>query len=207
MASGFRLLPAGLEEGQFQRLAEGGWLFANANPWLFGSRRIYQLTEAQKPAIASRVRRGVYIRLLLLIPFVLISVAGFLKYPALLEFRSGLSWLVFLAGCIVLGFVLNLSDYLNVRPLLGDVPHSSQKMPLRDMMRQQGQALSVRALAIFTLIFVCGFLANSYNALTFQYGGTLAAIGAVGMLVLAFVFGKTLQAKLRARQAEIPAQK
>lgn len=206
MASGFQLLPAGLEEGQFQRLPEGDWLFATANPWFFGSRRIYLLTETQKPAIAERVRRGVYIRLLLLIPFLLILVAAFLAYPTLLEFRSGLSWLGFLASCLAFGFILNLSDYLNVRSLLQNVPRSSQKMQSRNMMREQGQAMSVKALAIFTLIFVIGFLVNSYNALTFQHGAPLAAIGAVGMLVLAFIFGKMLQTKLRARQAENEAE-
>jgi hypothetical protein len=202
MTSGFRLLPAGLEEGQFRRLPEGGWLFATANPWFFGSRRIYLLTETQKPVFAERVRRGVYIRLLLLIPFLLISVIAFLEYPTLREFRSGLSWLVFLAACLVFGFVLNLGDYLNVRSLLNDVPRSSQKMPSRNLMREQGQAMSIKALAIFTLIFVMGFLINGYNALTFQHGGGLAAIGAIGMLVLAFLFGKMLQTKLRTRQTE-----
>jgi hypothetical protein len=162
--AGFQLLPSRLEESQFQQVPEG-WLFTTANPWFFGSRRTYLLTEAQKPAIAQRVRRGLHIRLLLLIPIMLILIAADFAYPALRDFHSVATWLGFLAFGVLLAAVFNISDYLNMRPLLRDIPRSSQKIPLRNMMRAQGQALSIKALAIFTLIFVFGFLASSYNAL------------------------------------------
>ena len=197
--AGFQFLPSGLEQGQFQQVPEG-WLFTTANPWFFGSRRTYLLTDAQKPAIAERVRRGLHIRLLLLIPIMLILIAADLAYPPLRNFHSVATWLGFLAVGVLFAAVFNISDFLNMRPLLRDIPRSSQKIQLRNVMRVQGQAMSVKALAIFTLIFVCGFL--SFNALTITQGEPFAAIGAIAMLVFAIAFGAMLVRKLRARQAE-----
>jgi hypothetical protein len=201
MAFGFQLLPTGLEEGHFQEVPEG-WLFTSPSPWVFASRRTYLLTEAQKPAIAARVRRGLYLRLLWLIPLLPILVAVVLYYPAIMNFNSAASWGGFLAIGVCITVIYSLSDYFNVRPLLHDIPRSSQKIRLRNMMQGQTRALSVKALAIFTLIFVLGFLANGYNALAFRQTGPFAAIGAIAMLVFAIAFGAMLRVKLRARRAE-----
>jgi hypothetical protein len=64
------------------------------------------------------------------------------------------------------------------------------------MLGRQGEAMSVRALAILTLIFVIGTAAQTYQALTSVRLGALAAIGAIAFAWLAFVWGAMLVAKL-----------
>ena len=53
----FHLLPNGLEEAQFKRDPEG-WLFTTVSPWIFAPHRTYLISDAQQPAIAERIRRG-----------------------------------------------------------------------------------------------------------------------------------------------------
>jgi hypothetical protein len=197
----FQLLPAGIEEGHFQQVPEG-WLFTTPSPWVFASRRTYLLSDAQKPAIAARARRGVYLRLLwpaLLLP---IFVAIALTYPVFLNASSAAAWIGFVVIAVALTVAISLSDYLNVRPLLKDIPLSSRKMQWRDRVQGQTQALSVKALAIFTLIFIVGFLANCFTALTAGRANPFAAIGAIAMVVPAIIFSRMLVLRLRARQAE-----
>jgi hypothetical protein len=198
MATGFRLLPAGLEEAQFKRVPEG-WLFTTASPWVFAPRRTYLVSEAQKPAIAARVRRGRVIRLILLVPMLLLLAAAFVMVPSLLNFRSVEIWLVLGAFVVVLTTAITVSDYLTVRPLLRDIPRSSQKIRLSDMLGRQGEAMSVRALVILTLIFVIGVAANVFLALTSVRGNPFAAIAAVALALSAIAFGGMLVGKLRAR--------
>jgi hypothetical protein len=198
MAIRFRLLPAGVEEAQFKRVPEG-WLFTTANPWVFGPRRTYLVNDAQKPALAARVRRSRYIRLILLVPIALLLAAAFIMFPSSLNVRSVQAWLVWGAFVVLITIAISVSDYLTVRPLLRDVPRSSQKIALTDMLGRQGEAMSVRALAIFTLIFVIGTAGQTYQALTSVRLGALVAISAVAFAWLAFVFGRMLVAKLRAR--------
>ena len=202
MAREFRLLPAGLEEAQFKRVPEG-WLFTTANPWVFAPRRTYLVSDAQKPAIAARVRRGRYIRVILLVPMVVLLVAAFIMVPSLLDFRSVATWLVLGAFVVVFTIAIVVGDHLAVRPLLRDVPRSSQKIIMTDMLRRQGEAMSVRALVIFTLIFLVAGVANTYQALTSVRGNPFAAIGAIIFALFAIAFAGMLVAKLRARQGDL----
>lgn len=200
MASGFRLLPAGLEEAQFKRVPEG-WLFTTANPWVFAPRRTYLVTDAQKPALAARVRRARYARLILMIPMLLLLVAAFVMYPSLLNPHSIATWVAFGVFIIAFTIIITLSDHLAVRPLLRDLPRSSQKIGLGDMMRRQSEALSVKALAIFTAIFVIAAIVNAIEALTSVHASPFATISAFAFALFAIAFVAMLVNKLRARRA------
>ena len=58
----FHPLPTGVEEQYFKRVPDG-WVFAAARPWwLFGRRPTFLVTDAQKPAIAARLRLNRYLR-------------------------------------------------------------------------------------------------------------------------------------------------
>jgi hypothetical protein len=197
MAIQFRLLPAGVEEAQFKRVANG-WLFTTANPWVFGPRRTYLVTDAQKTVVAERVRRSRYIRLILLVPISLLLALTFVMIPSSLNFRLVEAWLVSGALVALITGAIALSDYLTVRPLLRDIPRSSQKIKVSEMLTRQGKAMSVRALAICTLIFVIATAAQTYQGLTSVRLGALALIGVIASAWLAFVFGGMLIAKLRA---------
>ena len=200
MAIAFRLLPAGLEEAQFKRVPEG-WLFTTASPWVFAPRRTYLVTDAQKPAIAARVRRGRYARLILMIPMLLLLVAIFIMYPSLLDASSLATWLVLVGYIIVFTIIITVSDYLAVRSLLRGLPRSSQKVSFAEMMRRQSETLSVKALAIFIAIFVIAAGASAIEALTSVRGNPFSTVGAVGFTLFAIAFLAMLVIKLRAKSA------
>src|SRR4051812_5890685 len=198
MTTRFRLVPGGVEEAQFRRVPEG-WLFTILNPWVFGPQRTYVVSDAQKPGLAERVRRSRYIRLMLLVPVALVMATAFIMFPSSLNVRSVQAWLVWGALVVLITGAIALSDYLTVRPLLRDLPRSSQKTRLTDMLARQGEAMSVRALAILTLIFSIGTANQTYQALTSVRLGALAAIGAAAFAWLAFNYGVMLLCKLQTR--------
>jgi hypothetical protein len=195
MAIRFRLLSAGLEEAQFKRVPEG-WLFTTANPLVFAPPRTYLVSDAQKPAIAARVRRSWHIRLILLVLMLLLLISAFIAFPPLLNPRSVEAWLIW--GAVVLTFTIAnaVSDHLVVGPLLRHVPRSSQ-IGLTEILRRQAEPMSVKALAIFTLTFLVCAMAQTYNAFTSR-SAALMAISVIAFAWLAFVSGGILIAKLRA---------
>ena len=46
----------GLEEAAFFKRADGGYIYGSPNPWLFGPSVNYVVTDADKAAIANRIR-------------------------------------------------------------------------------------------------------------------------------------------------------
>lgn len=198
----FRLLPAGLEEAQFKRIPEG-WLFTTVNPWLFAPRRTYLVSDAQKPAIAARVRRARYLRVPAMFAMMALMVAVIVMNPALLTMFKTSS----LVGALVLGAfgVLTVAalvacDHLTIRPLLRDLPRSSQKIGYTDMMRSQSKAMSTMAIAIFAALFVLSALGHTYLALTSPGIHWPMAISAMAFVLIAAVFVGMLVVKVRTRQ-------
>jgi hypothetical protein len=201
MTTAFRLMPAGVEEAQFKRVPEG-WLFTVANPWIVAPRRTYLVNDAQKPAIAARVRLSRYVRLMVMLPTVLLMVAVFVADPTLLlNSLSVKAFMVFGAFVVLMAVAMTAADYLTVRPLIRDLPRTSQKISLADMMRSQSAAMSTKSLMIITLFFVVLAAHYTFEWLTSAGGHGSAAIIAVFLLLLTVMFGGMLIAKLRSRNA------
>jgi hypothetical protein len=131
----------------------------------------------------------------------LLLIGAFVMVPSLLNFRSVGTWIVLGAFVVVLTVAITVGDNLAVRPLLRDVPRSAQKIRLTNMVRRQGEAMSVTALVIFTLIFVVAGTTNAYQALTSERGTAFGVIGAICFALFAIAFAGMLVAKLRARRA------
>jgi hypothetical protein len=82
----------GVEEGQFERVPEG-WIFVSWNPWIVGPRWSYLVSEAQKPAIAARIRQWRLIRMVLLLFLMAVEVIVFLKLAVLRDSHGPLAGL------------------------------------------------------------------------------------------------------------------
>jgi hypothetical protein len=202
MKTGFRMLPAGIEEAQFKRVPEG-WLFATPNPWIVGPRRTYLVNDAQKPAIAARVRRARYVRLISIVPMMMLMAAAFIMNPTLLNSPSVNTAIVFGAFIVFFTIAITAADHRCVRSLLRDIPRTSQKITLAEMLRNQTHAMSVKALSIFTLIFILAAAAQTFQLLA-PGGNVFTAIGAVSLALFAIASSAMLFIKLRKRdRAEI----
>ncbi len=194
-----RLLPAGIEEAQFKREPDG-WLFTTANPWIFGRRWTYLITDMQKPALAARVRRARYVRLLVMVTTMALLMAVLMMVPSLLR-SPGLGIALVLAGfVVVVSGMIFVGDYLTVRSLLQGVPRTTRKFSQRDMMRTQYEAMSVRSLWIFAAIFVLATLTNLAGWMASPRASVFALLGVAFSGLFAALFSGMLIAKLRARR-------
>jgi hypothetical protein len=189
------LVPTGVEEALFKRVADG-WIFSAPNPWTFARRRTFLVNDEQKKTdLAVQVRRGRYFRLLALIPMFALPAATFILVPSLLRPPSIVTWLL-LALFVLLGTVtMNLCDYLPVRALLVGLPRTTERIGIVEMHVRQAQAMSVKALATIALIEVlaCALILAQWlisvrgNALTLV---SAAAFGLLGMLFLGMLFAR-----------------
>lgn len=138
----FRLLPLGVEGQYFKQVPEG-WLFGAPRPWLaFGRRPTYLATDAQKAALANRIRMSRYIRLLLAIPLLATTPLWLNLVRSLGPFENTM---------LVLGLYLlsvHFVEYLMIRPLLAGLPLAAETMTLANMLQQQSKAMSIRSQAI-----------------------------------------------------------
>jgi cytochrome c oxidase subunit IV len=199
----FHLLPNGLEEAQFKRVSEG-WLFTTASPWIFASRRTYLVSDAQKPALAERVRRGRYLRLAVILLLMVLMTVGIIVTPAVLMLVKTFSLtgaIVFASFVVLTVAAITVCDYLNIRSFIGDLPRSSRKIGHADMMQSQTQAMSAPAIAIFASLFVVATAGKTYEALTSASGNWMAAVAAACFAPFALAFLSMLVVKLRNRHA------
>jgi hypothetical protein len=199
----FHLLPNGLEEAQFKRVPEG-WLFTTASPWIFAPRRTYLVSDVQKPALAERVRRGRYLRLVMILLLMALMAVGIIMNPVMLMLVKTFSLtgaIVFASFVVLTVAAITVCDYLNVRPLIGDLPRSSRKIGHADMMQSQTQAMSAPAIAIFASLFVVATAGKTYEAFTSANGNWMAAVAAACFAPFALAFISMLVVKLCNRHA------
>lgn len=142
LVSRFRLLPLGVERQYFKQVPEG-WLFGAPRPWLaFGRRPTYLATDAQKVALANRIRMSRYVRLLLAIPLLATTPLWFNLVRSLGPFDNAM---------LVLGLYLlsvHFVEYLMIRPFLAGLPLAAERMTVANMLRQQSTAMSISSQAI-----------------------------------------------------------
>ena len=96
----------------------------------FAARRTYLVSDAQKPAIAERVRRGRYLRLAVILLLMALMTVGIIINPAVLMLVKTFSLtgaIVFASFVVLTVAAITVCDYLNIRPLIGDLPRSSRK--------------------------------------------------------------------------------
>jgi hypothetical protein len=199
----FRLLPEGLEEAQFKRIPEG-WLFATISPWIFAPRRTYLVSDAQKPAIAARIRCARYLRLAVTLAMMILMVAVIVMNPtltAILKTPSLTHALSIGAFGVLIVAVIMACDHLAVRSLLRDLPRSSQKISYADIMRSQSKAMSTTAIATIAALLALFAASQVYFVLTSsrtEWIGMMSAMACAGLAAYSIV---TLIVKLRTRHA------
>jgi hypothetical protein len=199
----FHFLPNGLEEAHFKRVPEG-WLFTTVSPWIFAPHRTYLVSDAQKPAIAGRVRRGRYLRFAVILLLMGLMAVGIIMNPAVLALVKTFSLtgaIVFASFVVLTVAAITACDYLNIRSLIRDLPRSSRKIGHADMVQSQAQAMSAPAIVIFASLFVVATAGKTYEALTSASGNWIAAIAAACFAPFALAFISMLVVKVRNRQA------
>jgi hypothetical protein len=146
-----RLIPRGVEEAQFKSVPEG-WTFTAKSPWIFGPRRFYLVSEAQKPVIAARVRGGIYVRTVLSIAMVPLLIAAHIAVPSLQDSHAAAAWLGMIGFVAMFVATASACEHLILRPLLRDLPRTPGNFTTVEMLRRQSEAMSIRTLSTMTLL-------------------------------------------------------
>ena len=124
----------GMEEMSFKRVPEG-WVYRAPNPWLLGRSRYYLVSEKQKSEIAGHHRR-MWLFLLLGIAVVAavgapLTLAGFDDQQVVLSLATAA-----LLGLIV-GFVANAWLWWTIRPIIADLPPTTQRIAQSEVLNTQ----------------------------------------------------------------------
>ena len=193
------LVPAGVEEAFFKPTANG-WIFSAPNPWTFARRRSYLVDDAQKADLALGIRRGLYYRMLVLVPVIALPYATLLLFPSLLRAPSVGLWLSLALLGVAVAVAINLSDYFAVRSLLVGQPRTAEHITIVEMLRRQARSMSVKALATLALIETAatGFLFVQW--LRLPRSDPYMLVGPVGFGLIAMLFLGMLVAKLRSQR-------
>jgi len=123
-----------MEEMSFKRVPEG-WVYRVPNPWLLGRSRYYLVSEKQKSEIAGHHRR-MWLFLLLGIAVVAavgapLTLAGFDDQQVVLSLATAA-----LLGLIV-GFVANAWLWRTIRPIIADLPPTTQRIAQSEVLNTQ----------------------------------------------------------------------
>ena len=124
----------GMEEMSFKRVPEG-WVYRAPNPWLLGRSRYYLVSEKQKSEIAGHHRR-MWLFLLLGITVIAavgapLTLAGFDEQQVVLSLATAA-----LLGLIV-GFVANAWLWRTIRPIIADLPPTTQRIAQSEVLNTQ----------------------------------------------------------------------
>jgi len=124
----------GMEKMSFKRVPEG-WVYRAPNPWLLGRSRYYLVSEKQKSEIAGHHRR-MWLFLLLGIAVVAavgapLTLAGFDDQQVVLSLATAA-----LLGLIV-GFVANAWLCRTIRPIIADLPPTTQRIAQSEVLNTQ----------------------------------------------------------------------
>jgi len=123
-----------MEKMSFKRVPEG-WVYRAPNPWLLGRSRYYLVSEKQKSEIAGHHRR-MWLFLLLGIAVVAavgapLTLAGFDDQQVVLSLATAA-----LLGLIV-GFVANAWLCRTIRPIIADLPPTTQRIAQSEVLNTQ----------------------------------------------------------------------
>ena len=205
----------GMEEMSFKRVPEG-WVYRAPNPWLLGRSRYYLVSEKQKSEIAGHHRR-MWLFLLLGIAVIAavgapLTLAGFDDQQVVLSLATAA-----LLGLIV-GFVANAWLWRTIRPIIADLPPTTQRIAQSEVLNTQIAVFSrgyllffgSLSLLLFALIALqplltsAGWDARSLcGAMLFGAGTIYSVEGAGEMQKVSVVFQNNTHKKFVAKYARL----
>jgi hypothetical protein len=155
----------GIEEVAFKRLDQGAWLFKGPKPWLVGPPPHYVVNDAQKAAIAKRLRWSKRISILMLVFFLV--VLGFVA-ARLPEVPLEIAW--YCAVPVLIALVIG-GRYLAIRPLVAGLPRSSDRITFAEQMRSSAAHTSLTRSVVLFALFAALALFQTMRTFTFGANG------------------------------------
>jgi hypothetical protein len=155
----------GLEEAAFFKRADGGYIYGSPNPWLFGPSVNYVVTDADKAAIANRIRetlravKPVTLAAMIVLPILLIGVTT-------LVVLSGASpFIIYALAFVVFGLYLGLMHRYSMRrlrPLIANLPRASERIRLQAKTAKFNAHVPRKLLLLLLSCAAIGFVATLF---------------------------------------------
>jgi hypothetical protein len=155
----------GIIEAAFKR-TDGGWIYKAPSPWLVGPAPHYVVNDAQRAAIARRLRtnRATNVIVIAIVLFILGFMVG--RMP---ESTLAVAWYVAAPVLIVL---VGLGRYLAIRPLVAGLPQSSDRITFSDQARTGAAHMSLTHSVIFFALFAALALFQPFASLVLTQAGS-----------------------------------
>jgi hypothetical protein len=182
------MVDQGIEEGVFKQVSEDAWLFKAPRPWLVGPAPHYVVNDAQKAAIATRLRWSKRISIVMV--YIFLVILGFIavRIP---EIPLEVAWYCAVPVLIVLVFG---GRYLAIRPLIAGLPRSRDRITFSEQTRRVAAHTSLtRSIVIFTLLAALAALqvmrTFTVDANGFHVRPSVEASDVVPLTILSAAFG------------------
>jgi hypothetical protein len=182
------MVDQGIEEGVFKQVSEDAWLFKAPRPWLVGPAPHYVVNDAQKAAIATRLRWSKRISIVMV--YIFLVILGFIavRIP---EIPLEVAWYCAVPVLIVLVFG---GRYLAIRPLIAGLPRSRGRITFSEQTRRVAAHTSLtRSIVIFTLLAALAALqvmrTFTVDANGFHVRPSVEASDVVPLTILSAAFG------------------
>jgi hypothetical protein len=185
----------GIDEVFFKK-ANGGWLFKLSSPYIIGQPAYFVVTQAQKAAIARKLRSNRAIRLAIVLPGVLLAAPAAGSLPIT---NMSACTLLLLSFLIVYAFIVVAGEIerQRLRPLIDAAPRAPGRITLADQFLNSARYTSFPLLLLLFAIFA----ANLVVAVAVM-GHRDVLVHAVGIIIYstaAAYFGSLVAVKLMMR--------
>jgi hypothetical protein len=169
----------GLEEAAFFKRADGGYIFRSRNPWLFGPSINYLVNEAEKAAIAERIRgtlraiKPVSLAAMIVMPVLILGAITFVVL-------AGINTFIIYPSIIVLfGLYIGLMHRYSMRrlrPLIADLPRTSERISLRAETAKFNALVPGKLLLLLLSCTAIGFVAILFSGVDALIEGHLTRL-------------------------------
>jgi hypothetical protein len=153
----------GLEETAFKRI-DGGYIFQSRNPWLFGPSHHYVVTEAQKNAIAGRIRdtlrevKPMAFGALVIMPILIFGGTALLMLTGRATPVAIIALMLAVFGPYI--WLLHMYSMRKLRPLITNLPRTSERITFREGTAKFNAHMPRKLLLLFSCCTAVGFVAN-----------------------------------------------
>ena len=156
----------GLEEAAFFKRADGGYIYGSPNPWLFGPSVNYVVTDAEKAAIANRIRdtlravKPVVLAAKIVLPMFLIGVI------TLVVLSGASSFIIYSLEFVVFGLYIGLMHRYSMsrlRPLIANLPRTSERITLQAKTAKFNAHVPRKLLLLLLSCAAIGFVAALFT--------------------------------------------
>jgi hypothetical protein len=188
----------GIDEVFFKK-ANGGWLFKLSSPYIIGQPAYFVVTQAQKAAIARKLRSNRAIRLAIVLPGILLAVPAAHSLPITNASACTLLLVSFLIVYALIAFAGEI-ERQRLRPLIHAAPRARGRITLADQFLSSARCTSFPLLLLLFAIFAANFIVA---AAVMGHRDVLAH--AVGLIIYgsaALYFGALAAAKLTMKESQ-----